>query len=110
MEQVLLVMTNLPDMAAAKRLAHALVQSRLAACVNLLPGVQSIYRWQGQVEEAVEITLQIKTTPNRYHQLEQAILAVHPYALPEVIAIPVSYGHAPYLHWIAAETNQDKNA
>jgi periplasmic divalent cation tolerance protein len=110
MEQVLLVMTNLPDVTAGKKMAHALIQSRLVACVNLLPGVQSIYRWQGQVEEASEIMLQIKTTTSRYQQLQQAILDAHPYALPEVIAIPVSYGHAPYLHWIASETIQEKNA
>ena len=110
MEHVLLVMTNLPDMQAAKNLAHTLVQARIAACVNLLPGVQSIYRWQGKVEEASEVTLQIKTVASRYHQLEQEIIAVHPYALPEVIALVVHEGHAPYLHWITSETTPEKNA
>ena len=109
MEQVLLVMTNLPDLQSAKALARALAEARLAACVNILPGVQSVYRWQGQIEEAVEITLHIKTTQGRYQQVQHAILAVHPYALPEIIVIPVSAGHAPYLHWVASETAQDSH-
>jgi periplasmic divalent cation tolerance protein len=109
MEQVLLVMTNLPDAATAQALARALVQAKLAACVNLLPGVQSVYRWQGKVEQANEITLYIKTTQVRYHQVEQAILAAHPYDLPEVIAVPLT-GHAAYLHWIKQETASDENA
>ena len=85
------------------------MEARLAACVNILPGVQSVYRWQGQIEEAVEITLHIKTTQGRYQQVQHAILAVHPYALPEIIVIPVSAGHAPYLHWVASETAQDSH-
>lgn len=109
MEQVLLVMTNLPDAATAQALARALVQAKLAACVNLLPGVHSVYRWQGAIEEANEVTLSIKTTQSRYHQVEQAILAAHPYDLPEVIALPLT-GHAAYLHWIKQETAQDENA
>lgn len=109
MEQVLLVMTNFPDSASAQTLAHALVQAKLAACVNLLPGVQSIYRWQGKIEQAQEITLTIKTTQARYHQVEQAILAAHPYDLPEVIALPLM-GHAAYLHWVSQETEQENNA
>lgn len=109
MEQVLLVMTNLPDAESAQALAHSLVQSRIAACANLLPGVQSIYRWQGKVEHAHEVTLIIKTTQARYHQVEQAILAAHPYDLPEVIALPLT-GNAAYLHWVSQETAQEKNA
>lgn len=109
MEQVLLVMTNLPDVESAQALAHALVQNRMAACANLLPAVQSIYRWQGKVEQAYEVTLTIKTTQARYHQVEQAILAAHPYDLPEVIALPLT-GNAAYLHWVSQETAQEKNA
>lgn len=109
MEQVLLVMTNLPDAASAQALARALVQAKLAACVNLQPGVLSVYRWQGKIEQANEVTLIIKTTQARYHQIEQAILAAHPYDLPEVIAMPLT-GHAAYLHWIQQETAQDENA
>ncbi len=109
MEQVLLVMTNLPDVESAQALAHSLVQNKIAACVNLLPGVQSVYRWQGKVEQAHEVTLIIKTTQARYHQVEQAIIVAHPYDLPEVIAMPLT-GHAAYLHWVSQETAQEKNA
>lgn len=110
MEQVLLVLTNMPDAAAAQSLARALVDSRLAACVNLLPGVQSVYRWQGAIEQASEVTLLIKTTQKHFSQLRQAIVSSHPYDVPEVLALPVSDGHLPYLQWIAAETSQDGHA
>lgn len=107
MEQGLLVLTNLADMASARLLAHALVEQRLAACVNMLPAVQSVYRWNDVVEEAAEVTLLIKTTTARYEALEQAIRALHPYDLPEVIAVPVSAGSPAYLGWIARETRKE---
>ena len=106
MEQALLVLTNLADMASARLLAQALVEQRLAACVNMLPAVQSIYRWNDVIEEAAEVTLLIKTTTARYEALEQAIRALHPYELPEVIAVPVSAGSSAYLGWIAQETRK----
>ncbi len=105
MEQVLLVMTNLPDHSAAQAMARSLVEARLAACVNILPGVQSVYRWQGAVEEAAEVTILIKTTKHSYAQLHQAIIDTHPYELPELIAWPLTDGHAAYLHWVVAETS-----
>jgi periplasmic divalent cation tolerance protein len=107
MEQALLVLTNLADMASARLLARALVERRLAACVNMLPAVQSVYRWNDVVEEAVEVTLLIKTTTARYDELEQAIRALHPYELPEVIAVPVSAGLPAYLGWIEQETRKE---
>ena len=107
MEQALLVMTNLADVASAQILARALVGQRLAACVNMLPGTRSIYRWNGAVEEDAEVTLLIKTTTARYAELEQAIRALHPYELPEVIAVPVSAGLPAYLAWIAQETRKE---
>ncbi len=110
MEQVLLVMTNLPDLPSAQAMARALVGARLAACVNILPGVQSVYRWQGDVEEAHEVSLLVKSTQRRFAQLQQAIIAAHPYDVPEVIAWPLVDGHPPYLHWIAAQTAQDDHA
>ncbi len=109
-EQVLLVMTNVPDQPAAQAMARALVGAKLAACVNILPGVQSVYSWQGEVEEANEVTLLVKTTRARYAQLQQAIVAAHPYDVPEVIAWPLAAGHPPYLHWVAAETAPDGHA
>lgn len=109
-EQVLLAMTNVPDEATADAIARALVTSRLAACVNILPAVRSVYRWQGQVEQASELTLLIKTTRRHYPQVQQAIVAAHPYDLPEVIAWPLTEGHPAYLHWVAAATAPDSHA
>ncbi len=109
-EQILLAMTNVPDMATAQAMARSLVEAKLAACVNILPAVQSVYRWQGAIEQASEITLLVKTTQRRYPQLQRAIIAAHPYELPEVIAWPLSEGHPPYLHWVIAETRTDTHA
>ena len=110
MDQALLVLTNLPDLESAQLVARTLIESRLAACVNLLPAVQSMYRWQGQIEEATEITLLIKTTSQHYDRLQQAIVKLHPYDVPEIIASPIVAGYAPYLHWIATETAKDSHA
>lgn len=101
---VLLVLTNCPDEETAERIARALVENRLAACVNELPSVESTYRWQGRVERAVEVPLLIKCTRERYAALEEAIRQLHPYTVPEIIAIPVVAGFAPYLRWVADET------
>ena len=109
MQQAIMVLTNLPDLAAARGLARVIVEQKLAACVNILPGVQSVYRWQGVIEEAAEWTLSIKTAPDRYAELELAIKRQHPYALPEIIAVPIVAGSADYLNWIAAETKKDIN-
>lgn len=109
MEQALLLLTNLADVASARVLARALVEQRLAACVNMLPAVQSVYRWNGAVEEAAEVTLLIKSTAARYPELEQAVRRLHPYDLPELIAIPVSAGYPPYLEWISQETRKEIN-
>jgi len=106
MESVLLVMTNMPDAASAERLARALVEARLAACVNCLP-VRSVYRWQGAVEQAEETTLLIKTVQGRYAELQSAIRLAHPYDVPEIIAIPPSAGLPDYMAWIAQETTKD---
>lgn len=102
----LLVITNCPDEASANAIALAVVEARLAACVNILPRVQSIYRWQGSVESATEIPLLIKTTAANYPALEQAITKLHPYEIPEIIALPIAQGLPAYLNWVAAETIQ----
>lgn len=108
--QVLMVMSNAPDQASAQVLARTLVDAKLAACVNILPAVQSVYRWQGQIEQADEVTLLIKTTRQNYAQLQQALVSAHPYDVPELIAWPITEGYAPYLQWVAAETTPDKHA
>ena len=106
MSQTLLVITNCPDEAAANAIALAVVEARLAACVNILPRVQSVYRWQGAVESATEIPLFIKSTAAGYPALEALIREHHPYDVPEIIALPVTQGLPAYLNWVAAETLQ----
>ena len=100
----LLVLTNLPDRAAAERLADLLVGSKLAACVNILAPCRSVYRWKGGVQHDEEHPLLIKTTPERYGALEQALRESHPYELPEIIAVPIERGLPAYLEWVATET------
>ena len=100
----LLVLTNLPDRAAAERLAEILVGNQLAACVNILAPCRSVYRWKGAVQHEEEHPMLIKTTSERYAAMEQALRAGHPYELPEIIAVPVERGLAAYLDWVAAET------
>ena len=101
---MLLVLTNLPERAAAERLADLLVEKRLAACVNILAPCRSVYRWQGAVRHDEEHPLLIKTTAERYPALEQALRNGHPYELPEIIAVPIERGLPAYLQWLAAET------
>jgi len=100
----LLVLTNLPDRAAAERLADMVVGKNLAACVNILAPCRSVYRWKGAVQHDEEHPMLIKTTTERYAALEQALRAGHPYELPEIIALPVERGLPAYLEWVAAET------
>jgi periplasmic divalent cation tolerance protein len=102
----LLVLTNLPDLASAEKLARALIDGRAAACVNVLAASRSIYRWQGAVETADEIPLLIKTTRAAYPRVEQMVRAQHPYAVPELIAIPITHGLPAYLDWLARETEE----
>lgn len=100
----LLVLTNLPDRAAAERIAEVLVERRLAACINILAPCRSLYRWKGAVQHDEEHPMLIKTTAERYPALEAAIREAHPYELPEIVAVPIERGLAAYLDWVAAET------
>ena len=102
----LLVLTNLPDVASAEKLAHALIESRAAACVNVLAACRSIYRWQDGVETAMEIPLLIKTTAANYPRVEEIVRAQHPYDVPELIATPITHGLPAYLDWVAKETDK----
>jgi periplasmic divalent cation tolerance protein len=104
MTEALLVLTNCPDEEVADRIARTLVEGGLAACVNRLAPAFSIYRWQGAVERATEIPLLIKTTRARYTEVEQAIRALHPYEVPEIIGVTVDTGFGPYIRWLSDET------
>jgi periplasmic divalent cation tolerance protein len=100
----LLVLTNVPDATVADRIATALVEQRLVACVNVLAPCQSVYRWQGSVQRDTELPLLIKTTAERYPEVEAAIRALHPYELPEIVAVDIVHGLPGYLAWVAAES------
>ena len=97
-----LVMTTLPDAACAETLAGALVKAGHAACVSIVPGLRSVYRWQGRVEHADEVLLLIKVCVDNYAALETALRAAHPYELPEIIAVAVTDGLPAYLQWVTA--------
>ena len=100
----LLVYCTCPDAATADRLARAVVEARLAACVNALPSVRSTYRWKAQVEQADEVLLLIKTTADRLDALTARLRELHPYELPEVLAVQASAGLPEYLDWVAQQT------
>ncbi len=100
MTDTLVVLVTCPTAAEAKRVGRALVDGRLAACVNILPGVQSIYRWKGKVETAQERLLLIKTSRRHLPKLQAAIARLHSYDVPEIIALPISAGSRAYLAWL----------
>ena len=99
-ENHIVALCTVPDQATGEKLAHALVEARLAACVNLVTGVTSIYRWEGKVQKETECLLVIKTGAARFEELKRRIKELHPYDLPEVIAVPITAGSSEYLQWI----------
>ncbi len=103
-DAAILVMTHLPDRDAARALARALVEGRLAACVNIGAPIESMYHWRGQIETAHEHPLLIKTRAELYAEVETLIRSAHPYELPEIVAVRFSHGYARYFDWIAEET------
>jgi periplasmic divalent cation tolerance protein len=105
-ETMWIVMTALPDVDVAARIARELVEARLAACVTQLAVAQSIYRWQGRVEQATEYPLIIKTTAARHADVIAFLRAAHPYELPEIVALPVVAGLPDYLMWVASESRE----
>lgn len=100
MTDALIVLCACGSEQQALHIAHALVEARAAACVNILPAVQSVYRWQGNVETAAEALLLIKTTAARFPALRERILDLHSYDTPEIIAVPVTAGLDKYLAWL----------
>lgn len=103
-DEILLVMTNLPDCAAAERIAENLVTEGVAACVNILADCTSVYHWEGKLNRTSEVPLLIKTTKAAYPRLQDALRKLHPYEVPEIIALPVSAGLPEYLNWVVQET------
>lgn len=99
------VFVTAPEAKVGSEIARALVESRLAACVNLVPGVSSLYRWEGEVQEDSEVLLVIKTQQSRCAELAERIEQLHPYDVPEVLALPVNGGSESYLSWLQGETS-----
>ncbi|HEX8309738.1 MAG TPA: divalent-cation tolerance protein CutA [Chthoniobacteraceae bacterium] len=98
--EILLVISTWPDLDAARRASRALVEEQLAACANIVPGVESIYRWKGEVETANEVIVLFKTTTARYSAFEQRLCALHSYEVPEIVAFSPAGGLPAYLQWV----------
>ena len=103
--EVRVVLVTAPDADTGARIARALLDERLAACINLVPGVRSLYRWQGSIEDDAEVLMVIKASAQRCEALAARVKDLHPYDLPEVIALPVEGGSLAYLDWVIAESS-----
>ena len=101
-EEILLAISTFPDAELARRVARELVERKLAACANIGGSVQSIYHWEGKIEEAQETIVFFKTTRARFDELQQALRSLHPYEVPEIVAMRIDHGLAPYLEWVAS--------
>lgn len=104
MQRAMVILSTFPDAEAAASAGRALVGERLAACVNIVPGLRSIYSWEGQVHDDAEVLAVIKTRPERYQALEERLVQIHPYDCPEVLALDVKEGHESYLDWVVERT------
>ena len=104
-EEVLIILTTWPELGQAHTVARTLLAERLAACANILPGIESIYRWQGNVEMSAEVQMLLKTTIGRYPQLESRIKELHPYDVPEIVSLRVTDGLPAYLRWVENSCN-----
>lgn len=103
-DAILLCLCSCPDATSAEQLAGALVGERLAACINIVPGLRSVFRWQGSVQRESEVLLLIKTTRSRYPALQARLPQLHPYELPELLAVESVFGLPAYLQWVAEST------
>lgn len=97
---IIVVLTHVPDQNCAVRIAKALIEAKLAACVNIGSAVQSVYKWEGNIETTTEFPIQIKAKQSAYQDIENLILAYHPYELPDIIALNVTGGLKQYLQWV----------
>lgn len=100
-EQFTAVFVTTPDIAAAKKIAYGLIEQKIAACVNIIPQITSIYSWEGKVNEDAEVLLMIKTRKSRVDDLTKFVNVTHPYSTPEVISLPIENGSSTYLDWIS---------
>ncbi len=100
MTTINMILCTCPDREKAEEIAESLVEAKLAACVNILPGITSVYRWQDAIQKDAEVLLLIKTAAKRSADLQQALIELHPYEVPEVIILPVEGGHLPYIEWV----------
>ena len=105
MTEARIVLVTAPDLDTAARLTRTLVEEGLAACGNLVPGVRSIYAWEGRICDDAEVLVVLKTQASRWEALRDRIAALHPYTTPEILALPVLNGHAPYLRWLLDQTH-----
>lgn len=103
-QDVVVVMTNAPDLLLAKRIAHLLIEEQLAACVNIGTPILSVYGWKGEVEGAEEIPMMIKTTADKQQAMIERLVELHPYDIPEALVMPVLGGYGPYLDWVRSLT------
>jgi periplasmic divalent cation tolerance protein len=104
MPSALLCLSTCPDVETAARIARTLVEERPAACVNRVPGIASTYRWRGEIHDDAEVLLIIKTTRERFDALRERLVELHPYELPELMAVEIAEGLPAYLDWLALET------
>lgn len=104
MTDVQVVLCTFPDLQKARQIGTLLVEKQLAACVNLLPGVESIFRWEGKVSSESEVLALFKTQRSRYEEFEQTLREAHPYEVPEILALPVDSGGSDYLAWVIKAT------
>ena len=103
MSEAVILLSNFPDAEAARKAVRILVEERLIACGNIIPGVESIYEWKGAIETAAEVTVIAKTTAARAAEARSRLRALHPYEIPEILDIPVANGWPDYLAWVAAQ-------
>ncbi len=101
--EVRTILLTAPDVDVAERVGRALVEERLAACANIVPGVVSLFRWEGEVQREAEVLVIVKTTDERVEDVRARVVELHPYQVPEVLVLPVLAGHAPYLDWVRGE-------
>lgn len=108
-EKILLACSTFPEIETARRIAQQLVTEKLAACANIIPAVESIYRWQDKIENARETLVLFKTTVERYDSFEEKLKSLHPYDVPEIICLPITDGLPEYLRWVAESTRESSD-